>query len=664
MRYEHFLEPVQSTALPQQAIAIEAEAEIVDHPVCKDVQIELLTSWHAVCWSSGAERPRKDSEESGRDAASFWRLCERLMRRGVVTWVFALPASRILGLLDFWGELEAGRIYLSERDARDDFPGESSTLSSLRQRQDKPTHTGGTLPNCGVPVLRHSNRPALTGAQHQQKPTRKRPLGYCVLEDPPTIVQCRRKGRAGSLRIVDLRNYGCSGGEAPNEARARIAWIKETVLAMCRVLKENDLGGLQNTASSQAFTTLKKRFLTDSIMVHCDAEALHLERLAYYGGRTEAKRIGVVSSRVFSLDFRGFYTSLGATMALPVRLVGYTESPGTAAVLSEMAIHGAIAHCGITTDEPCYPLRRKADTIYPVGRFSTYLAGPELRHALERDRVTEIHSAAYFEMAPACAEYAKSLAALRAEAEYRGDSAGAEYLKRLGVSLYGKFCQTSAYWVDTTERLADHPYHCWCEVDAEGNLVRWRAMGWEVQREHKYYPGDRPEKGTAAYERWRRTVLDREAGESCPAIGAYVTSQGRLLLWSAICAAGHEHVYYYDTDSLFVSEQGLANLYRANMVGSGEQGRLSIRAVIDKLTIHGVKYYEADGQVTCSGMPKGERMPGPDKDSYYLRAWLGRNLNSGIRPTVDRVRRLYERTAKYHQGFVRSDGRIEPWKVG
>lgn len=664
MRYEHFLRPVNSTALPKQALAVEAEAEIVDHPVCKDVQIELLTSWYACSWTSDGGAVQRQSEVEGKDAPSFWRLCERLLRKGIVTWVFALPASRILGLLDFWGELEAGRIYLSERDGRDVARAKGSCVSDVSGRLDDVELPEQSRHTVDLRQVRGHVASEATNPADSQSNGRSRPLGYCVLEDPPTIVQCRRKGRAGSLRIVDLRNYGYSGSDAPTEAAEKASWIQRTIVAMCRVLKENNLGGLQNTASSQAFTSFKKRFLTDSIMVHCDAEALYLERNGYYGGRTEATRIGVATERIWQLDFRGFYPHIGSTMAVPARLVGVTESPGTGEVLQKMATYGAIAHCALHTNEPCYPLRRKSDTIYGVGRFSTTLAGPELRHALERDRVTEIYSVAYYEMAPACSKYAKSLSALRSAAERKGDSAGAEYLKRLGVSLYGKFCQSSAYWTDSTERLADHPYHCWCEVDEEGNLVRWRAMGWEVQRERKYYPGDRPEKGTEAYERWRRLVIAREAGESCPAIGAYITSYGRLLLWGSICTAGHEHCYYYDTDSLFVDKQGLANLYRANLVGGGEQGRFSIRAVIERLTVHGVKYYEADGSIVCSGMPKGERLPGNDKDSYYLRAWIGRNLNSGTRPSVDRIRRVYERTAKYNQGYVRSDGLVEPWRLG
>jgi hypothetical protein len=278
--------------------------------------------------------------------------------------------------------------------------------------------------------------------------------------------------------------------------------------------------------------------------------------------------------------------------------------------------------------------------------------------------VSAISAVAYYEMAPACAEYARSIALLRSEAERKGDSAGAEFLKRLGVSLYGKFAQSSAYWVDSTERLADHPYHCWCEVTSEGELERWRSIGWEVQQEHKYHPGERPEKGTDAYERWRKLMVSRESGESCPALAAYITSYGRLLLWDAICKAGADNVYYYDTDSLFVNQEGYRNLSSCGLVGSGETGRLSLRATIEVFNVHGVKYYEADGVVKCSGLPKGDISAGPDRESYYLRAWIGRNLNAGERPQTQRVRRVYERTAIYTHGHVDSTGKVTPWRLG
>jgi hypothetical protein len=123
-------------------------------------------------------------------------------------------------------------------------------------------------------------------------------------------------------------------------------------------------------------------------------------------------------------------------------------------------------------------------------------------------------------------------------------------------------------------------------------------------------------------------------------------------------------VLYYDTDSLFVTETGLSNLRAAGMVGSGEIGRLSVRAIIGRMDIRGYKHYIADGITVCSGLPKGMVSPTPDRESYYLRAWLGRNIASGIRPRAERARMFYNRSSPYLHGVVGENGWVSAHTIG
>ena len=663
-RHEHYLRPVKGSAQPKQALAIEAEAEVVPHPSCEGVQIERLRKWWLCRWEDKGNGPEREVEESGTDSRSFWSVIERILGKGVTTWVFALPASRVLGLLSFWEMLEQRKLYTTGRDYRDASKRDRVDLSFLRGSGCSDGEGNGLQCDATVPLLCGNVQHPSTVLRQKPKRARQRQLGYLVLEDPPTVAQVRMRCRAGSLRIVDLRNYGYSGAEAPKFARERCWWIRQTAQAMIRTLREQDLGGLQNTASSQAFTAFKKRFLNDSILVHCDPEALHLERQGYYGGRTEAVRIGPVGERVWLLDFKSFYPAMASVLAVPIRLVGVYDRPRVSEVHSSLSTLGAFAQCRIATTEAAYPLRRRHDTIYPIGEFWTYLAGPELKYALDKGHVTEIERVAYYEVSLACSAFALGVASLRESAECRNDRSGAEFLKRLGVALYGKFAQSSALWLDTTEALADHPFHTWIGIGEDNRLIRYRAIGWEVQREHKYHPGERPEKGTEGYDRWRELVVRREAGESIPSIAGYITSSGRILLWSAIRSAGEGNVYYYDTDSLFVNRAGLENLYNAGLVCGKRIGRLSIRAVSDNMVIHGYKHYEYNGNVLCSGMPKGECSPAEDNEHYYLRAWIGRSLNEGTKPQTQRARRVYERSSVYRHGQVNSEGRVIPWKIG
>lgn len=662
-REPHTIRPVKGEAQPKAWLAVETWSRLEPHPALINLEIERLESWHACSSVSNGKGGYTTREESGTDALSFWRLIERALKRGVVTWLFAMPASRVLSLLGFWDELESGRIYLSERDHRNAHTDPGRDLSRMRPSADGDDCAELLPPDDNLPQMRSGVHLSSTAARQRGGNPRAGAVGYCVLEDPPTIIQCRRRGRAGILKIVDLRNYGYSGSDAPAESADRARWIRDTVLAMIRTLADHGMGGLQNTAASQAFYTWRKCYLTHPVEVHCYPEALHLEREAYYGGRTEAGIIGSRDGPVFHLDFRGFYGGIGATLSVPVRLVGYVNYGGPERISAGMPLHRCIARVGIKCKTPAYPLRRAGLTLFPTGRFCTTLAGPELAAAQALGHVQRIYEVAEYELAPACSAFATSLSALRSAAECSGNHAGAEFAKRLGVSLYGKLAQTDSRWVDTTARDADSPYDAWYEVAEDGELERWRAIGWHVQREWKSRPGAKPEKGSHAYWAWASKVLQRETGESCPAMAAFVTSAGRLLLWRAICAAGQGNVYYYDTDSLFVSQAGYDSLLRSGLVGGAGAPQLTLRNTIARLDVRGYKHYLADGIVTCSGIPKGEHSPGPDRESYYLRAWIARHINAGRAPRAERAKLLYARSSPYLHGRVTESGIVEPWEL-
>ena len=663
MRSERYLRKTSGDKRPKQALAFEAESELVPHPQLDGVEIEQLLSWHCWYWTEKNGDKQKADYYHGTDSPSFWRFIDRCLCYGGVTWAFAVPASRAVGLLGLWDEMEAGSIYLTERDYRDNQDGDSKPLPGVRGPYAGGTPKERLFPDGPLPSMRRGDTDAVTNTGQRPTRTGTRPLGYCVLEDPPTIIQCKRRGRAGTLKIVDLRNYGYSGAEAPTEPRLRAEWIRDTALTMCRVLRDNGLGSLQNTAASQAFYSFKRRHLHHAVYIHCDAETLDLERRSYYGGRSEAKRLGMAPCRIWQCDFRSFYPHIGATLALPVRFVGRHDNPGTAELREKMAVYGAIAECHIATQVPAYPVRRGRETIYPIGKFATVLAGPELQYALDCGHLSSLGTVAYYEMRPACAEYAQAIQSLRIVAEQKGDRSGAEYLKRLGVSLYGKFAQTSARWVNTTERYADHPYEAWYQQHPEGGLERWRSIAWEVQREHKPKPGERPEKTSNDYARWAMQVISRETAESVPALAAYITSAGRMLLWRAIRCAGDESVYYYDTDAIFVDEAGFARLCRSGYVGLGEWGKLSVRAVYSSFEVKGIKYYLADSHIVCSGLPKGDIQSANDRETYYLRAWLGRAILRGEKPRTERIRLFYERSATYYHGLVGEDGWVRPLEM-
>ena len=56
-------------------------------------------------------------------------------------------------------------------------------------------------------------------------------------------------------------------------------------------------------------------------------------------------------------------------------------------------------------------------------------------------------------------------------------------------------------------------------------------------------------------------------------IASYITSLARLNLYNAARKAGVKNVYYCDTDSLYVNDEGMDRLTNSDMVHNTELGK-------------------------------------------------------------------------------------------
>lgn len=660
MRSDHLIRRATSDRLPCQVVCVQASARRLPIDGVARGERQELTGWVAEAWRYQKGEVVRRVVRSGPDVPSFWAELDRALHKGTLTWVFSHDAYRVMTLLGFWGMLERGAVSLYGRDERDEHNGSKRAVPSLCERNAGADGVRPRDDDGGLHPLRGELHGRPEGAHAAGKGLRGSGVGYAVLEDPPTVVQFRRDGRAGLVKWVDVRNYAPLCLSEVRTTDGALAASAGFVRSMLDSIREHRLGALANTAAGQAWTFWRRSHYTHAVHVHCYEPALLVERQAYVGGRCEVFRMGEVEPPVYHLDFRSHYASCYENAALPVSLEWYGEFPGGSCDMGLIDPQCTIADVLIDTDTPDYPVVRRLEggrhvralargeapphtrsgclCVYPVGRFRTVLCGPELSHALERGRVVRVYRAARYRTALALRSLGAALRGLRESCAQRGRADLLAWVKAMQVGIVGRMGMHGRKWVMDSRIEPREPYAAWWTPGEGGVPERWRSLAWETQRE----------------------VVERDGPESACAVAAWITSLARVKLLGAINAAGREHVYYTDTDSLWCSASGVESVESVGILGRGEPGLLRVVRVHQEVEFYGYKHYRADERHVCAGRPAecvgGDEQP----DRYRQRERARGGLNGRETPAVKSVLVDWRRAAPYLHGSVGPGGVVRP----
>ena len=301
----------------------------------------------------------------------------------------------------------------------------------------------------------------------------------------------------------------------------------------------------------------------------------------------------------------------------------------------------AIATVELRTEEPRYPWRAPdGRLLFPVGHFTTTLATPELRVAMERGEIVSVGTTCIYAQAPIFDEWVGQLHPLRVQLQERGALFQARILKDLLNTLHGKFGERSVRW----ETVADEP-------ELPDDLFQVRDV--DAQEDQTY-------RRVGGVLQLRQQETD--GFNSFPAISAHVVSAARLLLWSYAERAGRDHVAYLDTDGLVVDDVGYARL--AECIHPTELGKLKLVRESDDITIRGPK----DIRFGATRIAKGRKAKAktlPDGRFEQDEFWgIGAALRAGVSggPMIQRVQKR-EAAPKLPSG-VQPDGHVPPLRVG
>lgn len=269
------------------------------------------------------------------------------------------------------------------------------------------------------------------------------------------------------------------------------------------------LGNWTITGNGCGWNAMRHRTPSRTVLVRTGDGGRDLERRGLYGGRRDATRWGECAGGPFvTVDFEDAYPTIAAHLRLPAQRLAPFQSldlddpvfgPGVLEVMAEVEVE---------VTSPRYPLKAERAVWYPVGRFRTVLAHPEIMEARERGELRSVGPGFKYRVDGHLAGWARWVMDL-----HHGKIAGAPPVaslpaKRWGRSVIGRFAQ----------RVGE-PRHI-----GPAESLGWTSVaGWDVTSDT---PGQLIDLCGERY--W--VTADQDSDDSFPAVLAWVESHCRVRL--------------------------------------------------------------------------------------------------------------------------------------
>jgi len=446
-------------------------------------------------------------------------------------------------------------------------------------------------------------------------------------------------GEILKLPKLDIDFEQCSFTELETYCKRDVEITKEIMLQWIDFLFEHDLGNLQYTIASQAFTAYRHKYMHYEILIHANQTAIELEQQSYRGGRTEAFYIGELNDVVI-VDVNSLYPFVMKHCVFPNKLIGVKENL-TYKDLIYLMNQGylLVADCDITTYETAigvkHEIGKSKKLIFPIGNFKAVITNPEIIFLLATNgKINKVRQVAIYEGACIFRHYVTELYNLRKQYQSKENFTFQQMVKYILNSLYGKFGQQQRLLRKIGEAPKDLVMYEHC-IDAQtGKRYTQIIFGGFV---------------------WVNEITKEESFNSFTAIASYVTAYARIYLHLLMLLP--LTVYYCDTDSLMIPR---TDLIKFGYLLGNELGQLKLEYSGDYVFIHGAKDYQVDEVIKRKGIKKDavEIQPNVFQQLQFLKT------KSLIKEQfIDRVIvRTIEKHCKrkYDKGVISFSGKVEP----
>jgi hypothetical protein len=441
--------------------------------------------------------------------------------------------------------------------------------------------------------------------------------------------------------------------------RADVEIMERAILSIMAWWEEHRLGRWNISGPSCGWNAFRHKASPERILIDPAPTITREERKAYHGGRRGTWSIGDHAAGPFAeLDFTAAYPTVAATLPLPVgRSYPFPSLPTTDPVLSSDR-WGVVARVLVQTDTPRWPVRTAGGTWYPVGRFWTHLAGPDIREAARLGCLLQVGEGWVHRLGMAMAPWARWVLDVQNGRDDTAPEVARVLAKEWGRTVIGKWGARSFEKI----KLGPAPTDGWSyeegwnhSVDAHCGMVDLAGQRWLV-------------------------TSSAEGDNAYPAIPAWVESEVRVRLNRVIEALGPGAVLQCDTDGLIVAERvvGTAAAHGHLVAPQSVPARGRLQWCLDQIdpvaaplqlrvkrrlahvTVLGPQHVIRDGVRRFAGLPgmAEETAPGQFKVKLWPKLqWQMANgdrrgyLRPEVRPVVK---------GPWPTGWVLSDNRVVP----
>lgn len=442
-----------------------------------------------------------------------------------------------------------------------------------------------------------------------------------------------------------------------------VVTLQTAVLDLLAWWDRAELGHFTKTGPGCGWNAMRHMSPNRMFLVNTEPQGVAHDRLAVCGGRRDVTRVGPIPGGPFALiDFSNAHLTVAAHCLLPKARLSWHESYQADDVRIDGNRFGVIAECLVDTPVPRYPLRTKRGVFYPVGRFKTVLASPEIVWARESGHLVEIGPGFTHDLGLPLQRF--GLWALgQLEAATSSAPAVAQLaIKQWGRAVPGKFAGRKGTKYDRGPAL----WPSWHLEPGTSGPDHLPAVDLHIAGRHWW------------------VVQDQDSDNAYPAVLAWIQSITRVALGKMLEALGDELWVTADTDGAVLDLTRARSWLgrRRAKLGRSRNPFTVAQAVCDELsgltwplvprvkgmshtlTVAGPQHYEGDTFSKASGRPGNVERDAQGNLHYWAWPGLEWQIQHGSPEGFVKVETAWTEPAITAHRFALTDGRALPVVAG
>jgi len=395
------------------------------------------------------------------------------------------------------------------------------------------------------------------------------------------------------------------------------------ILALMDHWDEKELGKWAMTGAASGFHAMRHTYTGIRPTLFDEPGGTAFDRRAIYGGRRSVWHHGELPpGRYAELDLEAAYATAAASWPLPHKRGAWFASLDVSDRRVWRPEICVIAECDIETDVPRFPVRTGGRVRYPVGRFTTVLAGPDIAWARETGCLKAIGRGQFHLLGRSMQPFFRRVLEWGTPGKSPIPPVAAMMWKQFGRGVVGKFAQ-HGYETRDTGMLTDEPWHYERVITGDGGEQRWRVHyggtikeAWQEGDGRYAYPAV-----TAVVESLVRVAVGKAAEMLGPGVTVTCDTDGMWANMGALEAG--------DTTGLGFSLSDIAREARIDLAKDVINRaiapfRLREKNSVSVMTVTGPQNYTAGAMSRHAGRASGMRPTGDGSwagDTFPGLAW-------------------------------------------